>query len=253
MAKYRLVQDNEEIRFATIPDFKDLKDDNLKDIIKFTGFFKNVDELKGYLNKYNLIKTNRSLTIKYRFGGKDKTLRYGVSYKDDLKFFDIGNMVEFIRQNRTNINFLETLCNHYRNTYTNGGNLFSIRNYIDVLKRKQVALDDQSEIVENFNYAISDFVSRECFRYDRKKEKSYPNFKGMRDLAMFLSSQTKKDDSLTTYNMDNTNEFIEYYKNKELQETEELVEEPKVKTKKKNKNDFPGQMSFIINNGNVDI
>lgn len=247
MAKYRLVQDSDLIMFNNTPDFNDLKNDNLSDIIKFTGFFKNADELKEYLNKYKLIKSNKPLSIKYRFGGKDNSLRYGISYYDALKFFNEENMIEFIEQNRTNPFFLETLCNHYRNSYVNGGNILEIRNYIKVLEKNQAALDDQSEIVKDFYFAINGFVRRECNRYDSKKKKYFPNFKGMRDLAMFLYYQTGKYDTLTTYGMNNTNEFIEYCQNKELQpieQTEGLVEKIKVKTKKKDKNNFPGQMSL---------
>ena len=254
MAKYRLMQDKDVVNFDITPDFKDLKNDNLKDIIKFTGVFNNSDELKEYLNKYKLIKTNKPLSIKYKFGGKDNTLRYGITYQDGLKFFDISNIIEFIEQNRNNADFLETLCNHYRSSYVNGGNILEIRNYIKVLNRQQVALDDESEIVKDFHYAINGFVKRECNRFNSNKKKYSPNFKGMRDLAMFLVYQKGKDETLTTYNMDNTNEFIEYCNNKNLQFVDEsnIEEKPKIKTKN-NKKDFPGQMSFIINDGNVTI
>lgn len=251
MAKYKLMQDKEEIRFTVAPDFKELDCHSLKDIIKFTGVFKDAEELKEYLNNYSLIKTNKPLSIQYRFGGKDKKLNYGITYQDDLKFFDVTNIIEFLYQNRTNYELLDKLCSHYRNSYVNNFNIHAIRNYLMTLKKVQVALDDESEIVQEFYTAIHDFVIRECYRYDKKTNKRIPNFKGMRDLAMFLSYRTSQDENIKTDNMNNTNEIIEYAKNKQLQEAEkmEIIDE-NPKTKKKQ---FPGQMSFVIKNGNLDI
>ena len=78
MPKYRLMQDNDEVKFNHTSDFNELDNYNLKDIIKFTGVFKSEEELKNYLRKFSLIKNNHSLYVGYRFNHKDKKLQYGI-------------------------------------------------------------------------------------------------------------------------------------------------------------------------------
>lgn len=246
MPKYRLMQSTNEVKFNHITAFNDLDNYNLQDIIKFTGVFKSEEELKMYLNKYSLIENNKPLYIQYRFNHKDKKLQYGITYNDDIRFFDPVNIKKFLEQNKFNGELLDKLCTHYKNSYVNNGNIYTIRDYLINLNAKQ--LDEESEMVFRIKHCIHDFVWRECYRRDLKTYELKPNFKGMRDLAMFLAYQSKRIDNITTDNMDNSNELINYVNNKKIDENITLTEPIKQKTKKK---EFPGQMSFIINDGNI--
>lgn len=251
MSKYRLVQESKEVDFNVIPDFNDLNNNRLEDIIKFTGVFKNEDELRNYLKHYKLINTDKPLKIKYRYAHKDKTLIHGITYRDDIKFINVRNIESFLVNNRYNTNFLDNLCRHYRNSYNNNGNIFAIRNYICVLNEKQEAMDDARQIVYEFDAAILDFVKKECYKYDSKTGKYNISFKNLRDLGMFLSLQTKRDETLNISSMDNTDDITEYIssKNISVEETKEIVK-PHVKVK--TKNNYNGQMTFKVDqNGNL--
>lgn len=250
MPKYKLMQNNNEIKFNHTADFSDLDNYNLKDIIKFTGVFKSEEELKNYLKKYSLIETNQPLNIQYKFNHKDKKLQYGITYNDDIKFFDYVNIKRFLEQNKYNVELLDKLCTRYKSSYVNNGNIYAIRDFIMKLNREQAALDDEKEIVQRFRYTLHDFVQKECYRRNVKTSELKENFKGLRDLAMFLSYQSKKIDNLTFNNMNHPNDLVNYINNKSISEQKILQEPINQKVKKK---EFPGQMSFIINDGNIDI
>ncbi len=250
MLKYRLMQENDEINFNTIEDHKTLDNNNLKDIIKFTGLFKTQEELRTYLSKYKLVKTSKPFKISYKYGGKQRNLIYGVTYKDDLKFLSERNIKIFLYRNRLNYDLLNNLCNHYDSSKIQGGNIFLIRNYLRLLKRNsQVVLDDEREIVKEFEIAMDEFVRRECYRYDKKNEKYKENFRGIRDLGMFLSREIKKNNKLITDNMIDTNEFMEYQNDNIEKDINEERYDKKVKKKT-----YPGQLSFKFDqDGNIII
>ena len=251
MPKYILMQNNLEIPFNRIAEFSNLDNYKLEDIIKFTGVFKTEEELKLYLKKYKLIENNKPLYIQYRFNHKDKKLQYGITYNEDIKFFDSVNIKKFLEQNKFNIELLDKLCAHYKNSYVNNGNIYAIRDYIMTIKRVQTDLDEESEIVQRYKYTFHDFVQRECYRRDFKTYELKSNFKGMRDLAMFLAYRSKNDATIITDNMNNTNELIDYINSKNIDFSEMILQEQiKQKVRKKQ---IPGQISFKIIDGNVTI
>ena len=142
MAKYYLVQEVKKelqiIDFSKISGFLEFDSTNLKDIITFTGMYKDETELKQFLLHHNLIKEdnfNKKLKITYKYKKQNKTLMYGVTYEDDLEFFNEANIKKFFSQNKDNYELLETLCNHYRNSYNQGLNIDTIRDYIRFFKQ----------------------------------------------------------------------------------------------------------------------
>lgn len=244
MAKYRLVQGNNDIDFTKIPEFNNLKQSELKDLIKFTGCFKNEEELRGYLKHYDLIDYSDKLSIKYKYNKEDKTLKYGITYKDQVPFIDYTNIINFLCQNSNNEKLLDCIYRVYYNEKTNNyANLIVIREYLNVLRRKQFALDDRDQITREYYQALTDFAKKECFRYNRKTRNYDLNFRGMRDLGMLLALQTNVN-HLNLNNLTGTNEITNYISSKNIEVyTEPCIEIAKVKTKKQVK----GQMTFKIN------
>lgn len=242
MTKYYLVQENKEelsiIDFSKIDECSEFNSTNLKDIISFTSMFKNEKELKELLVNHNLIKVdnfNKKLKITYNYKKERKTLMYGITYENDIKFFNEVYIKRYLYENKNNYELLETLCNHYRNSYNQGLNIDTIREYIRFFKKYETDSntdyldDDKKEMISDFEKAINSFVFKEIYRYDKKNNEYKENFKGLRDLAMFLSYQEKK----------NKEEIISEKQNNE----ESNINKPKVKTKKKD-NNIPGQLTF---------
>ena len=210
MAKYYLVQEVKKelqiIDFSKISGFLEFDSTNLKDIITFTGMYKDETELKQFLLHHNLIKEdnfNKKLKITYKYKKQNKTLMYGVTYEDDLEFFNEANIKKFFSQNKDNYELLEILCNHYRNSYNQGLNIDTIRAYIRFFKQYEVEDntdyidDDKKQQLNEYERAINSFIFKELHTFDKKREEYKQNFRGLRDLAMFLSYQIKKQNKQT--------------------------------------------------------
>lgn len=255
MAKYYLSSGENNLNFTNITDFTELKHDDLSDIIKFTGIFKSESELKLYLMNHRLITTATPLKITYQYKNQVKNLKYGVTYYNDLKFFDERNLKTVIQRNKYNYEFLEALGNYLKDDPSQLGNYERIRGRMLLLKKFVVSLDDANEINVDFDYTVDDLVKRECHTYNYKEKKTNEkiNFRGLRDLAMFLSYCEKRYD-LIIENL-NSNEYLEYADEHSSYEIEENIQEArynqKIKTKKK---DIKGQMTFSFDgNGNLGL
>ncbi|MBE6160302.1 MAG: hypothetical protein E7157_04575 [Lactobacillales bacterium] len=201
MSKYYLIQNGK-----TKDDYIDIKriedgaydSTDLKDIISITSKFKCEDDLKEVLLYYSLIKNddfNKKLKIVYQSKGKEKTLRYGVTYEDDIKLFSEVEIKRFLYQNRDNYELLERLCNHYRNSYNQQLNLDIISSYIryfTMRDEEEFSFSDSNQITREYEKAIESFVFRELYQYNRYTKEKKEKYRGLRDLAMFLSYQSKK-------------------------------------------------------------
>lgn len=239
MAKYYLVQELKKefipINFTLIPVFSNLNLNDLKDIITFTSSFIDEDDLKNELLHYGLMdidNINKKLKTIYNYNHKTKTLMYGLTYRDDLRFFNEKYLKSYLKNNKDNLDLLETLCNHYRNSYNQGNNIQSIRNNILFVKGynsdvyNDVYKDDFTEMNKEFDSVINNFVEREIYRYDVDLKMRKLQYKKLRDLAMFLVYQDKKG-----------NRFEETLE-KEIRIDKNEI---KIKTKKKQ---IDGQLTF---------
>lgn len=263
MANYHLVMKNKdksysEIEFTKIPEFCNIDSKKLEGIIKFTSFFRNEIHLKDTLLKYRLIKDedyNRKISITYNYNKQVKSLMYGLTYEDDMKFFDTSYIRYYIKSKMDNLEFLEKLCNHYRNSYIQGTNITIIRNYINY--RRNYDELEESQIVDDTLLAIDYFVNMEIYSFDKKNNERKVKYKNLRDLAMFLSYNAKKGKEKKQLSFDLSKAIEEQRDEREEFLTEEdfhsvdqgedreldkkLV---KKRTSKKKNKDFDGQLSF---------
>lgn len=241
--EYRLMQEEQQIEFNKIDRFSDLNNNDLTDIIKFTGCFKNVKELKLYLFKYNLIKNNASLSIDYTYHGKNKSLKYGITTIDNIRFINDINITTFISNNRYNQNLINRLYKTYCNNIKVTGILERMREY---------SKNDIGYGINDYYYLICSFVNEIC--YNKVKSGKKLSIKNLRDLGMFLDHESKVNDELKTNDLTVINDIKKYTLLKRDRElNREIIDEmdkPKVKVKKI----IPGQMSFDIDqNGNLKI
>lgn len=243
MAKYRLMQDENIIEFNKIERFSDLNHEDLTDIIKFTGCFKNTKELKLYLNKYKLLTNNSSISIDYSYRGRLRSLKYGLTTRDSIRFINEENLITFLSNNRYNQNLITRLYKTY-------GKNITVTRILEIMR--ELSTNDVGYNMDDYYYLICNFVNSIC--YNKVKYGYKESMKNLRDLGMFLYHETKANDELTNYGMTVINQMEKYTLIKRdgdfNREILEEMDKPKVKTKKI----IPGQLGFDIDpDGNLKI
>lgn len=241
--EYRLMQEEQQIEFNKIDRFSDLNNNDLTDIIKFTGCFKNTKELKLYLNKYSLIKNNSGLSIDYTYHGRTKSLKYGITTSNNIRFIDTNNITTFISNNRYNQNFINRLYKAYSKNISVAGILERMR---------ELSKYDVGYGRDDYFYLICSFVNGIC--YNKVKYGIKESMKNVRDLGMFLDHETKANDELTNKDLTVITPIQRYTLEKRAdgldREILDEMDKPKVKTKKM----IPGQMIFDFDkDGNLKI
>lgn len=250
MANYILSLDKgkenfEEINWNKISEFSSLNNHALNDVDCFTTSFKSAEDLKETLIKNGLISIddyNTKLCIRYKSRGKTKKIEYGVAYIDDKMFLDETYAAYYLESNANNLELLDKLCNHYRNSYIQGSNINAIRNYINSVRNN---VEFWPEDIDHIHSCLKDFVIREVYSYDAstytyKIDKSgnpILKYKGLHDLGMFFAYDKRKK--------------LKKEVETETTKTEPTVmkiiseEKQKVKVKKAKIDSIPGQLSLF--------
>ncbi len=250
MANYILSLDKgkenfEEINWNKIPEFSSLNKHLLTDVDLFTTSFENADNLKETLIKHGLMSLddyNKKLCIRYKSRGKTKKLGYGVAYSDDKMFLDEIYTTYYLESNANNLELLDKLCNHYRNSYIQGSNINAIRNYINCVRNN---VDFFPEDINHVHSCLKDFILREVYSYDAstytyKVDKSGApilKYKGLHDLGMFFAYDKRKK----------LKNEVEHENTKPEPVILRIIpkEKQKVKVKTSKKDPIPGQMSLF--------
>lgn len=275
MAKYYLKQNTRKsedyIDFSKLEKFNKFDATKLKDIDAFTSIFNNEEELKFYLCQNGLISLdsiNRNLKITYKYKKQDKRIPYGLVFKDDMKLFNEQIMKEILHDNMYNFDLLEKLCNKFKEYYGQDLNIHVIKNHIvffrDDNMQYSLPSSEKQQLIQMYKNAINRLVHGIVTKYDNKKKEEVQNYRGFRDLAMFLNKRLNEMEEMKqNNNMDqnlnnpeNDIDFVEEHRNETEeflteedyrrvnQNEEELIKnKEKVKTKTKQFN-IPGQLTF---------
>lgn len=172
--------------YSKIPGFEHINETKLKSIVEFTNNFEHEQELISYLIAAGLLPPKYFkgfLGINYYKGknSEPKTLQYGISFKEDKKFFDTIFLKYYYRNKLTNLAFMASFINKYY-TYLKDVKIFSetIR-YINYCYEQYKNYDRMPQYAEEY---ITKFIEIYCTK--KGKEGFYKaNFTGIRDLAMF--------------------------------------------------------------------
>lgn len=281
MAKYYLKQNTKKVEgyidFSKIEGFEKLDSTKLKDIDSFTSIFKNDEELKFYLCQKGLIdldNVNSNLNIIYRYNKADKKVPYGLVFNDDLRLFNEQEMKNFLHESIYNFDLLKKLCNRFDEYYGQEMNIHVLRNHIALFEdgNMQYSLpgSEKEYLINMYKNAINRFVHGIVTKYNNKKKEEVENYRGFRDLAMFLNKRLKEIEEekmkkiiaqqdlekAIEEHRNETEEFLtgedfkrmrkpsykEFYKGMDIEQEKEIKKEKtKIKTKQFN---IPGQLTF---------
>lgn len=172
--------------YSKVAGFEHLDETKLKDIVSFTNEFETEQELICYLIEEKIIRKEffrGTLGIQYYKSKNDpgKTLQYGVSFKEDKRFFDTIFLQYYFKQNMENKDFMAAFIKKYY-TYLKDVPVFSEE--LRYLNYCYNCLIKSDYIPEKAEETMRTFITIYC----RKKSKDgyyKADFTKIRDLAMF--------------------------------------------------------------------
>ena len=172
--------------YSKIPGFEHINEEKLKDIVEFTNEFEHEQELICYLIDEGLLPKKffkGTLGIQYqkRKNTSPKMLQYGISFKEDKKFYDTIFLKYYYKEKLTNPDFMK---------------LF-IEKYYTYLREIPIFRAEMGHIRYGYEFYLRNkYLPDGCERdmatfveiYCRKKSKDgyyKADFTRIRDLAMF--------------------------------------------------------------------
>ncbi len=205
-------------KFVAMP----IDENKLSDIVKFTNTFKNYQELLDFLYYNGLIPSmNYKLNIAY-INGKNGILHilpFGISFKNEAKYFDIKHLNNYLVNHMGDENFMNAFLDRYysylRNTPNVGTFIKNIkRNYEYFLTSHLMPLDSRLD--------MEDFLTNYTIKKSNNTTKR--EFAKLRDVAMFVIDYQRRKEKKN--NRGNNEELIRQIKHlKELLKDEYLSKE----------------------------
>ena len=194
MLRYRLgIYVNKQPIYIEIPELKNVSAENsLKEIDKFTMCFVNEEHLKKYLKANNLYNEEKKYRIYVIFEYKGIAKNIPVIYNEARKYMDLNYLRNIIQSYSKDIIFLEKLANHYSigNAKFNNQltNVEDIRRYINDVKHTSTKEPFYSKALNN---TLDDVVINASNRINKKTGELRLNYRGIRDLAIFVKKYTE--------------------------------------------------------------
>ena len=172
--------------YSKIPGFEHIDETKLKDIVSFTNQFETEQELICYLIENNLLpkeffKGNIGINYYKSKNAEGKTLQYGISFKEDKKFFDTIFLQYYFKGKIKNKEFMKFFTEKYYN-YLKDVPIFSEE--IRYLNYCYNCLVNKGTLPNEAEECMTAFITIYC----RKKSKDgyyKADFTKIRDLAMF--------------------------------------------------------------------
>lgn len=179
---------------------------SLKEIDFFTSsLFNDKYGLANFLELFQIIEkrdVKKTIRIEYKNSGLIREAQ--IIYKDDLWFFDIDNLTNYVLSKYNDVKFLEYIVNSFGDNPIQSKNIETLQTYIVKnrcgIYEKYPYKPDVDE--KNNQNALFDFIKRQIYKYDNK-EKKYMfnedgtpmlNYKQYRDFAKIVSNYSKKND-----------------------------------------------------------
>lgn len=212
MPRYHLATiKNKEIKIFDIENIEKSKaEDSLQLLDMITMRFLDEQSLIKYLVSKKMYdkKNDKKLHVVYRNKGKDKKLP--VLYSDCYKFMDLSYLRPIINSLSKDITFLEKLANHYgagKSTYnTQLANVQILRGYINDVRFSE---SGEPFFAQRVYDALNDIIIKAVYRVNEKTGEIKVNYRGFRDLALFIKKYTDKllDKELEGYTEKNDSKF----------------------------------------------
>lgn len=161
---------------------------SLRILDEFTSKFKDEKDLKEYLLDNNIINIKeyfQKLNILYKYDGYKKTLP--VIYSNEKEYLNNLPMINIMYSLMCNEEFVEKLIKRYdHNSEYNPQreNINNLRLYLSDLKKDgEKALSYNSELID---HTITELIKLATNKKDKKNNSYKFNYRGYRDLALFL-------------------------------------------------------------------
>ncbi len=165
----------------------DLK--SLDKIDEFTMRFNNEDSLRMFLIQNGLMDMNFTGKIRISYKYNKKYQKLNVVYSDMKKYFDVFYLKHKLCQHSNDVIFLEKLANHYSigssKFNLQGTNVLDIRNYLSDVRQSKPFESKMLDI------AINDLFEKAVYKINYKTGEAKINYRGLRDLALFISNYEK--------------------------------------------------------------
>ena len=193
MPKYRLgILKNKNAIYFDIDELRDLNtNETLVETDKFTMQFVNESQLLNYLKSNNLYPEEKKykLQVLYRNNNEDKKIP--VLYNDCKKYMDVYYLKNLIQSYSKDLVFLEKLANHYslgKSSYNlQLTNVQGIRKYIyEVINSSTQEAFYSKELTNTLNNTVINAI----YRINEKTGEVKLNYRGLRDLALFIKRYT---------------------------------------------------------------
>lgn len=196
--------------YSKIPGFEHIKENKLKDIVEFTNNFEHEQELISYLIKEELLpkkyfKGNIMINYYKSKNTPPKVLQYGISFKEDKKFFDTIFLKHYFCNHLTNNAFMISFINKYYKYLKDVGIFSESINYI---KYCYEYYKNHEILPPRANEEMHRFIDIYCSK--KSKDGFYKaDFTRIRDLAMFAINFERDNIRIPIERPTNTIEEIE--------------------------------------------
>lgn len=206
MVNYKLgIYNRKEGRIVDLSKITNLKD--LKKLDELTCSFNSEEELKVYLFNQGLISSEeikQNVSVMYKNRGKVKKLP--IIYQDMKKYLDIIHLRYELKGLCSDIEFLEKLARHYSlgsDTFNPQGlNVQDIRIYLSDVRSNGGKIY-YSKILET---AIEDLYKKAIVKSIDENGEVIQNYRGLRDLAIFIYKHKKDLDKKDVKQTQSNNE-----------------------------------------------
>lgn len=219
--------------FNKVSGFEHLNATSLQDIVEFTHNFENQIQLIYFLMENNLVPVNYfngDFGIDYFKRKSDtngKTLQYGISFQDDVKFYDTEFLQSYFANHLKEEEFAKSFIQKY---YKQLRKVPLFQEDLENIKLHYNKKNPYYERVKNSAYSFVYYYTMV------KNDAEYKlNFTRLRDLAMFTINYERNlqlEIDLPEYNLNTLNNMINHYesflRNKYLSEEERTAYERQV-------------------------